>query len=195
MKTHHIFFVALCLIASACKPLYIEPLDKLKGDFGTPNMEFIGFVNTPGEEYAPMIFSGFGRELERCKIAVNSQTYSLGTQFDMHELDSFPALMRYVSYVKIDKLDVTYEQVLNYCLQQIVFKADVCIYDTEKKKMVKTLPISIKYQQAYKGYLKKSNPRMLEHSERVILTNTVLNYYAQAYRYVDDIISGKQNVK
>lgn len=100
----------LCLLLTSCHTaLYIAPQEKLSADFREPNMEFIGFINAPHDEKIPVIFEGFGRELERNKIAFNSQTYSLGSMFNMDDLKNSHFSSRYVSFVNIMDLRVNYD--------------------------------------------------------------------------------------
>jgi len=111
MKAKQIIVIctAMSILFTACKtPLYIAPIERIEGNFGNPNMEFIGFINTPRDEKCIYLLQDFGRELERNKIAVNRQEYSLGSTFGLEQLANLSSEKRYVSFVNILDSKVKY---------------------------------------------------------------------------------------
>lgn len=216
MKTRSfiIFNFALCILLTSCTtPLYIEPIKKLKGDFGQPNMEFIGFMNNQRDEYVINLFKNFGRELEKNHIALNYQQYSLGSQFNVEDLKDYSSSLRYVSFINITKLKITYnDEILdnvalkkaagfvagftlftwfyvylpmlcaadeNKTQQNIKFQAELYIYDTLQKEVVKVIPVDFKSKEIYIGQYKskQTDKRLLMEAEKSLLTNVLLEYY------------------
>ena len=231
MKTKRIIIIstALSILLTACHtPLYIAPIEKLQGDFGAPNMDFIGFVNSPRDEKCIKMVQNFGRELEKNNIAVNKQVYSLGSTFDLENLKNIQSTTRYVSFVNILDSKIKYNDEISdnipmvragwwvailtlftlyyvyvplmlagdkdECQQRITFNGELCIYDTYQHQLVNVIPIDVNYMQIYKGQHdnKHTNCRVLEASERNILTNALLDNYAQAHAFVQQLIEEEE---
>lgn len=109
-KLFIVISLASSLLLTACHTaLNLPPISTLKGDFGQPNMEFLGFVNPQRSEQYIAMFRNFGRELEKNHIAVNQQAYSLGSTFTSESLAGYQSPMRYVSYVTLLDYKVKYD--------------------------------------------------------------------------------------
>lgn len=104
MKHYVYALLLLCVALTSCTTsLKIPPVEKVRNNFGEANMEFLGFTSTTDCG----MFNNFGRDLERNHIALNKQSFSMGI-FTMENLETYPATMRYLSFVDILKLGINY---------------------------------------------------------------------------------------
>ena len=67
----------------------------------------------------------------------------------------------------------------NKTQQNIKFQAELYIYDTLQKEVVKVIPVDFKSKEIYIGQYKskQTDKRLLMEAEKSLLTNVLLEYY------------------
>lgn len=173
----------IALLLSSCSTALrgVQSVPRMQQQFGTENMEFIGFKNISRNN---VMLRDFGTELEHNHIAINKQNFYMGT-YSLQELETYKSTMRYVTFVDVIKQSYTQNDMIDYkygmevtgwiiaglscfslfpvyipmiccaegnsCQINLNYECQLYVYDTLKKKMVVTTPIEIKQSDLYKG--------------------------------------------
>lgn len=76
------------------------------------------------------------------------------------------------------------------CLQYIKFEGELCVYDSQTQQIIYNDLVKCNYKQIYEGQYKHkdTNKRVLEASERSVLTNVLLESYGKAHEFIDQQI-------
>ena len=107
-KILYIFCVA-CLFASCHTVLQVPTVERSTPQVEKPSVEFVGFKNLSRNH---IMFKEFGSALERANIAVNKQSYYMGT-FSLMELENYKSSMRYISFIDVVRHTYSHNDAIN----------------------------------------------------------------------------------
>lgn len=111
MKLKYILIALVSIALSACKmtALVVPVEDRVEhGNFGTEQMEFIGFKNVNKNN---IFVKTYGQELERSHLAINKQDYYMGI-YSFQELASYKSSKRYVAFIDVIKHQYSYNDAI-----------------------------------------------------------------------------------
>ncbi len=184
MKLKYLLISIAGIVLCACKTTALTvPVEQRieHGNFGTEQMEFIGFKNVNKNN---VFIKTYGQELERSHLAINKQDYYMGI-YSLQELASYKSSKRYVAFIDVIKHQYAYNDAIadkpdlalggwiiagftcftlfpvyvpmiccshkNECQMTLNGEYVLYLYDTTTNEVALTVPMNINVGERYKG--------------------------------------------
>lgn len=184
MKLKYLLIAIASVALCACKTTALTvPVEQRieHGNFGTEQMEFIGFKNVNKNN---VFIKTYGQELERSHLAINKQDYYMGV-YSLQELATYKSSKRYLAFIDVVTQQYLYNDAVadkpnlalggwliagltcftlfpvyvpmiccsskNECEMTLAGEYVLYLYDTTTNEIALTVPMSINVSERYKG--------------------------------------------